>query len=227
MKTLLEGDQDLLEARDADGSTALHCACWKGHLEAVRFLVQAGANLQAHNTNDHWGTTPLCAAEHANRAEIATLLIEAGADVNARDMNGQTPLHYTGFHKASSAAKVLVQHGGIRVLKYIKRDTSKPSSTRISHLRLEVWDGVRVDGVRSGRLDSALGNKARQSGFSYPERRRDWPIDAAATRFKDAPDDQATANANAPNCARRSCLNSWDSLNRSVLLPAATTLAGR
>jgi ankyrin repeat protein len=97
LKTLLKDDQDLLESRDTDGSTALHCACWKGHLEDVRFLVQAGADLQAHNTNNHWGTTPLRAAVHANRAAIATLLIEAGADVNARDMNGQTPLHHTGF----------------------------------------------------------------------------------------------------------------------------------
>lgn len=113
VKTLLENNKTLLDARDSDGSTALHCACWKGHLEAVRFLLESGADVRIHNTNDHWGTTPLHAAAHANQAAIATLLIEAGADVNARDMNGQTPLHHTGFHKANAAAKVLVKHGGM------------------------------------------------------------------------------------------------------------------
>ena len=112
LKTLLENNKTLLDAQDADGSTALHCACWKGHLEAVRFLLESGADVHAHNTNDHWGTTPLHAAAHANQAAIAALLIEAGADINARDMNGQTPLHHTSFHKANAAAKVLVKHGG-------------------------------------------------------------------------------------------------------------------
>ncbi len=113
LTTLLEGDQDLLESRDSDGSTALHHACWKGHLEAVRFLVQAGADLQVRNTNDHCGTTPLHAATHANQAAIALLSIEAGADVNARGMNGQTLLHHTGFRKARAAAGVPVKHGGM------------------------------------------------------------------------------------------------------------------
>jgi len=113
LRALLETDNSLVDARDADGSTALHCASWKGHLEIVAFLLDAGSDVRDHNHNEHWGTTALHAAAHANQAAIARLLLEAGADVNATDLLGKTPLHHTSFHKANAAAKVLVAHGAV------------------------------------------------------------------------------------------------------------------
>ena len=107
LQTLVAADPALLNARDRDGSTALHCATWKGHREVVAFLLAAGASVNAHNENDHWGTTPLHAAAHANHTAVAQLLLDAGADVNARDINGQTPLFHTTFHKATAVAKLL------------------------------------------------------------------------------------------------------------------------
>ena len=111
--TLLASDRGLLEARDQDGSTPLHCAVWKGHLPMVEALVNAGADVNAQNENDHWGTTPLHAAAHANQAAIAQLLIDRGANVNAKDREGRTPLFHTTFHKAKAVAKVLERHGAI------------------------------------------------------------------------------------------------------------------
>lgn len=111
LKTLLEEDSSLLEAKDKDGSTALHCAAWKGHQAVVTFLLASGANVNAHNENDHWGTTALHAAAHANRTAIVQLLIDSGAEINATDMNGKTPLFHTTFHKATAAAKLLAKHG--------------------------------------------------------------------------------------------------------------------
>jgi ankyrin repeat protein len=113
LKALLENEKTLLGAQDTDGSTALHCAAWKGHREVVMFLLKAGADVHSHNNNDHWGTTPLHAAAHANQAVIAQLLIDAGADVNAKDMDGKTPLYHTTFHKATGAAKTLTNYGAI------------------------------------------------------------------------------------------------------------------
>jgi ankyrin repeat protein len=113
LKSLLKSEKALLDARDTDGSTALHCATWKGHREVVIFLLKAGADINTHNNNDHWGTTPLHAAAHANQTVIAQLLIDAGADVNAKDMNGKTPLYHTTFHKATAAGKILIKYGAI------------------------------------------------------------------------------------------------------------------
>jgi ankyrin repeat protein len=111
LRVLLDADADLIHARDADGSTALHCATWKGHQAIVTFLLSAGAVVNIHNNNEHWGTTPLHAAAHANQATIAKMLIENGADVNAQDKDGKTPLHHTTFHKAKAAARVLQNSG--------------------------------------------------------------------------------------------------------------------
>ena len=111
LKVLLDTDPNVIHARDADGSTALHCATWKGHKAVVAFLLDAGADVNIHNNNEHWGTTPLHAAAHANQATIAQMLIDNGADVNARDPEGRTPLDRTTFHKAKAAAKVLQNSG--------------------------------------------------------------------------------------------------------------------
>ena len=113
IRMLLELDASLIGARDKDGSTPLHCAVWKGHQSAVEFMLERGADVHAHNQNDHWGTTPLHAAAHANQTAIAEMLIARGADVNAVDLAGKTPLHHTTFHKAKATAKVLESHGAV------------------------------------------------------------------------------------------------------------------
>jgi ankyrin repeat protein len=107
VKELLTTNAALVQARDKDGSTPLHCATWKGHQETVAALLDAGADVNAQNSNEHWGTTPLHAAAHANQAAIAQLLIDHGADVHAEDLNGKTPMHHTTFHKARAVAKLL------------------------------------------------------------------------------------------------------------------------
>jgi ankyrin repeat protein len=39
LQALLAADADLVHARDADGSTPLHCATWKGQREAVVYFL--------------------------------------------------------------------------------------------------------------------------------------------------------------------------------------------
>ena len=107
LKSLLASDPNLIDARDTDGSTPLHCATWKGHVEAAEFLVASGADVNAVNQNEHYGTTPLHAAAHANQPKIAKLLLDNGANTKAKDMEGRTPMFHTTFHKAKGVAKLL------------------------------------------------------------------------------------------------------------------------
>jgi ankyrin repeat protein len=112
VRTYLAQDPKLVHARDADQSTPLHWAAWKGHPEIIDALLDAGADIQAHNENGHWGTTPLHAAAHGNRNSAAAALIRRGADVNAVKASGSgTPLAETKAHNATAAAKVLIAAG--------------------------------------------------------------------------------------------------------------------
>lgn len=108
---LLDSDPSLINALDSDGSTPLHCAAWKGHVDAVAVLLQRGADHSVENQNSHWGGTPLHAAAHGNQRAAAELLINGGADVNKVSFKGTTPLQETVAHKATAVAKLLKANG--------------------------------------------------------------------------------------------------------------------
>ena len=109
VRRLLNDDPSLLTARDKDGSTPLHCAAWNGHKDVAAILLDAGAEVNDHNQNGHWGTTPLHAAAHGNQRQVAALLIARGADLQARNLNGRTPLEETTVHNARAVARLLTE----------------------------------------------------------------------------------------------------------------------
>jgi ankyrin repeat protein len=108
---LLAGDASLVNARDKDGSTPLHCAAWKGHAALVAALLDAGADVNARSQNEHYGDTPLHAAAHGNQRAVAELLLARGADARAVSCNGRTPLQETAIHGATAVAKLLRERG--------------------------------------------------------------------------------------------------------------------
>lgn len=111
VRVLIASDAALLDARDADGSTPLHCAAWKGHIEVVSLLLDRGADVNARSQNDHWGDSPLHAAAHGNRRAVAEVLIARGANIRAVNSRGLTPLAETRIHDAKAVANCLRKHG--------------------------------------------------------------------------------------------------------------------
>eukprot|EP00435_Cladocopium_sp_Y103_P032252 s631_g8.t1 len=71
------------------GSTPLHSAAQAGHVDIVRFLLEAGANKD--QTKDR-GATPLHVAASQGHLEVVRLLIESGADSTITRINGTTAL---------------------------------------------------------------------------------------------------------------------------------------
>jgi ankyrin repeat protein len=104
---LLAADPALARVAEADGTTPLHCAAWKGHAEVAAMLLDAGAEINTLSQDTHYGGTPLHAAAHGNQKAVVALLLERGADTAIVSCNGRTPLEETTLHNATAAAKLL------------------------------------------------------------------------------------------------------------------------
>jgi len=111
VQAYLDADAALGSIAEADGTTPLHHAAWKGHVEVCALLLDRGAAVNAINTNEHYGGTPLHAAAHGNQKAVAEVLLQRGADANVRSSNGRTPLDETEFHNASAVRNLLRKHG--------------------------------------------------------------------------------------------------------------------
>ncbi|HLZ48815.1 MAG TPA: ankyrin repeat domain-containing protein [Candidatus Limnocylindria bacterium] len=92
VRALVESDPALANAFAADGFHPLGLAAFFGHPDVVRFLIEAGADLDAPSRN-RMQVTALHSAIAARDRESTFALIDAGADVNAAQQDAFTPLH--------------------------------------------------------------------------------------------------------------------------------------
>ncbi|MBV9863920.1 MAG: ankyrin repeat domain-containing protein [Abitibacteriaceae bacterium] len=106
LRQWLAHNPELVQARQADGSTLLHRA-W-----AYPFLVQ---ELLAHgaeaNAQNDAGLTPLYYAAKWVQAEVIQIFIAHGADVNVVGEAGRTPLHWAALRGRSDVVHLLLAAG--------------------------------------------------------------------------------------------------------------------
>jgi len=104
--SLLEKKVDV-NARQADGATALHWAVHRDDHDTTKSLLESGAKVDSKND---LGVTPLSlACTNANAAIIETL-VTAGADPNAALMTGETPLMTAARTGDLDSVDVLLRH---------------------------------------------------------------------------------------------------------------------
>jgi len=91
VRALVTADPALARAFAADGFHPLGLAAFFKHPDVVRFLIDAGADLNAPSRN-RMKVAALHSAIAARDRESTLALIAAGADVNAEQEGGFTPL---------------------------------------------------------------------------------------------------------------------------------------
>ena len=83
VQRLLDAGIEDIDQADRNGTTLLMFALESGHLEVVRILVAAGANLSVRARGCHYGVSqPLHVAVEKGLVDIVKLLLEHGADPN-------------------------------------------------------------------------------------------------------------------------------------------------
>jgi ankyrin repeat protein len=107
---LLMFDPVLVTTYSADGFTPLHLAAFFGRPEAVRFLLDRGADVDAAGTG--WMTgTALHPAASSRKSEVVAMLLDAGADPDARQSGGWTPLHAAAKNGDLASVEALLAAG--------------------------------------------------------------------------------------------------------------------
>ncbi|WP_375603618.1 ankyrin repeat domain-containing protein [Wolbachia endosymbiont of Anurida maritima] len=101
-------DKKDVNVKNDKGNTPLHLAVEEGNLEAVKHLIEKGADL---NAPDKHGWTPLYYAVYSGNIDVVRFLIDQGADYNITDNEG-TPVYYA------------FQYGHVRIVKYFVEEKS-------------------------------------------------------------------------------------------------------
>ena len=110
LQRLLDADRAGANLPDAQGYTALHYAAYSGHLDAVRYLLDIGADVTAVSL-DPLRNTPLHAAASSGHAEIVRLLLAAGADLEALQTGDWTALHAAADRGHAVVVAALLESG--------------------------------------------------------------------------------------------------------------------
>jgi ankyrin repeat protein len=113
---LLDEDPSRANLFGDDGFHPLGLACFFGHLDAARLLLDRGANVNALSTNEHVQTAAIHAAaaaagDEATRYELVKLALEHGADPNLPQGGGFRAIDAARQNGDTRVEALLLEHG--------------------------------------------------------------------------------------------------------------------
>lgn len=107
LRLLLEAGCGVNQPRASDGATALHRAAWYGQLGMVRKLLAGGADSDIRDAQDR---TALVMAAQGDELEVVEMLL-GQCDVDARDCEGNSALHWAVAHGNEEMVQTLIAGG--------------------------------------------------------------------------------------------------------------------
>ncbi len=103
-----EGRDQVIQWRDRNDCTILHLAVTKQcTIEIIKFLIYIGVDLRA--VSSRGGT----ALHFAKTGAVVKTLVEAGSSISARNIWGDTPLHWMCYKSRFNAAAKLLEISGL------------------------------------------------------------------------------------------------------------------
>lgn len=165
------GDRaEVIAAQDADGATALHHACRKGHNEIAQLLIAAGAPTNAVN---HDKSTPLHWAARKNNVAGLRSLINSGADLDVKNKWGATALDNAKFADHMEAIALLATDQVTRkaaenklILERKLRPTEEERAAKLAELAGDALarreaNKARLEGISSVREAAEMAAKEK------------------------------------------------------------------
>jgi ankyrin repeat protein len=116
IRELLDEEPAGANAFGDDGFHPLGLACFFGHLEAARLLLDRGADVNALSTNEHVQTAAVHAAaaaagDEGTRYELVKLALEHGADPNLPQGGGSRAIDAARQNGDARVEQLLLEHG--------------------------------------------------------------------------------------------------------------------
>jgi ankyrin repeat protein len=119
LREVLDEDPARATAFGDDGFHALGLACFFGHVDAARLLLERGADVNALSRNDRIQTAAIHAAaasgdagsEESTRYELVKLVLEHGADPNLEQAGGFRAIDAARQNGDEPVEQLLLQHG--------------------------------------------------------------------------------------------------------------------
>jgi ankyrin repeat protein len=110
VRVLVETFPASIDAYSPDGFYPLGLAACFGQREIVKYLLDAGADVN-QSAKNALKVAPIHAAVSHGDADVVSMILERGADVNARQQNGFTALHGAAGAGRLDLIELLIQHG--------------------------------------------------------------------------------------------------------------------
>jgi hypothetical protein len=149
------------------GGCLLLLAARNGKTDAARWLIEAGANVNAKNED---GDSALMLAASADHPECVRALLDAGADIDARGNGAETALTLSAREKWNKSARVLAERGADASLRNEDGDTALLCATRNGNedaVAALLANGADPDAPdRAGRTPLMIAAETRQEAIA-------------------------------------------------------------
>ena len=110
LKTILGQSRARVNEANEEGFTPLGLAAFFGHVEAVKVLLENGADVNQRPPS-RFQNTAVDAAVAGDHTDVVRVLLAAGGDANVRSEANYTSLHKAAAHGNLEIARLLIDHG--------------------------------------------------------------------------------------------------------------------